>query len=165
MGIKRTASSRQIDLGMQNQWFLSILQHKMQKTKLPYFSLYFWADSFENLKCPATAHFLTENSEIFSGSLFLITTGLVNSPWWNSTKLQILDTLMNKLNRTYKRFSPDSQRKKSAKKEYRAAVRLYYHKSSVERDERLAEVLSKNPNKFYRYMIYDLPNWKAGGGS
>ena len=94
MGIKRTASSRQIDLGMQNQWFLSILQHKMQKTKLPYFSLYFWADSFENLKCQATAHFLTENSEIFSGSLFLITTGLVNSPWWNSTKLQILDTLM-----------------------------------------------------------------------
>ena len=94
MGIERTASSRQIDLGMQNQWFLSILQHKMQKTKLPYFSLYFWADSFENLKCPATAHFLTENSEIFSGSLFLITTGLVNSPWWNSTKLQILDTLL-----------------------------------------------------------------------
>ena len=97
MGIKRTASSRQIDLGMQNQWFLSILQHKMQKTKLPYFSLYFWADSFENLKCPATAHFLTENSEIFSGSLFLITTGLVNSPWWNSTKLQILDTLLYNL--------------------------------------------------------------------
>ena len=94
MGIERTASSRQIDLGMQNQWVLSILQHKMQKNKLPYFSLYFWADSFENLKCPATAHFLTENSEIFSGSLFLITTGLVNSPWWNSTKLQILDTLL-----------------------------------------------------------------------
>ena len=94
MGIKRTAWSRQIDLGMQNQSFLSILQHKMQKTKLPYFPLYFWADSFENLKCPATAHFLTENSEIFSSSLFFITTGLVDLPWWNSTKLQIRNTLM-----------------------------------------------------------------------
>ena len=103
MGIERTASSRQIDLGMQKQWFLSILQHKMQKTKLPYFSLYFLADSFENLKCPAIAHFLTENSEIFSGSLFLITTGLVNSPWWNSTKLQILDTLMDRTLRGYSR--------------------------------------------------------------
>ena len=61
MGIKRTASSRQIDLGMQNQSFLN------------------------------------KNSEFFSGSLFLIATGLVNSPWWNSTKLQIWDTLVFRL--------------------------------------------------------------------
>ena len=51
MGIKRTALSRQIDLGMQNQSFLSILQQKMQKTNLQYFPLYFRADPF--VKCLA----------------------------------------------------------------------------------------------------------------
>ena len=60
---------------------------------------------------------------------------------------------MNKLNRTYKRYSLDRERMRSAKKEYRAAVRLYNHKTSVKRDQRLAEVLSNNPNKFYRYIV------------
>ena len=49
MGIKRTASSRQMDLGLQNQQFLSILKHKKQKTKSIHFPLYFWADPFVNL--------------------------------------------------------------------------------------------------------------------
>ena len=53
MGIKRTASSWQIDLRMHNHSFLSNLQRKMQKTKLPYFHLYFWADRFVNLKSKA----------------------------------------------------------------------------------------------------------------
>ena len=49
MGIKRTASGRQIDVGMQNQSFLSILRHKMQKYNKPNFPLYFWVDPF--VKC------------------------------------------------------------------------------------------------------------------
>ena len=38
-----------MDLGLQNQQFLSILKHKKQKTKSIHFPLYFWADPFVNL--------------------------------------------------------------------------------------------------------------------
>ena len=38
-----------MDLGLQNQQFLSILKHKKQKTKSIHFTLYFWANPFVNL--------------------------------------------------------------------------------------------------------------------
>ena len=49
MGIKRTVSSRRIDLGILYQSFLSILHCKMHKIEWPDFSLYFWADSLQPL--------------------------------------------------------------------------------------------------------------------
>ena len=48
MGIKRTVSIRLIQLWLLNQWFLLILQRKMQKTKLSNFPL---GNPFINLKC------------------------------------------------------------------------------------------------------------------
>ena len=63
-----------------------------------------------------------------------------------------IKTAMNKLSRVYKRFSLNKERMKIARKEYKASIRLYNHKSSLERDQRLAEILSKTPSKFYRYL-------------
>ena len=63
-----------------------------------------------------------------------------------------IKTAMNKLNRIYKRFSLNNERMKAARKEYRSAIRLFNHKSSLERDQRLSEILSKTPSKFYRYL-------------
>ena len=38
-----------MDLWLQNQQFLAILKHKMQKTKSTHFPLYFWANPFVKL--------------------------------------------------------------------------------------------------------------------
>ena len=50
MGIKRTVSTRQIDLWVSETLESKKMKQKMQKTEMSIFPMYFWANSFVNQK-------------------------------------------------------------------------------------------------------------------
>ena len=41
---------------------------------------------------------------------------------------------------------------KDAKRVYKSEIRSFRNKANIQRDQNIAEILSKNPGKFYRYM-------------
>ena len=58
----------------------------------------------------------------------------------------------NKLKRIYSRFFYDKRRMKDAKRVYKSEIRSFRNKANIQRDQNIAEVLSNNPGKFYRYI-------------